>query len=340
MQDGSAFRSALASFATGVTIVTTQHDGSDVGLTANSFNSVSLDPPMVLWSLGKTSRSLAHFTASDHFAIHILAQHQEELSARFAKRGSDKFVGLPLQRGRGNLPLLEGCVARFQCRKLFEYEGGDHIIFVGEVVEFDHTDMRPLVFHGGRYAAAAPRDGSKAPPEGLEGAVGGLSYLITRAYFALRAPGLRHAEKLGIGWADRYLLGALLNTSGRTISEVNDLIGYTGLEVTHASAQRLIEKGYIRSVHSDRGEMLSITEPGTRYCHSMIAATRASEAEVEMHLGARAGVLRSVLEQAIEVASRGDDGRVRRHMEQIGHNIECSTDIATASALKVHHGSD
>src|SRR5262245_16891948 len=148
LADPRAFRSALSSFTTGVTIVTTREAaGRDIGLTVNSFNSVSLDPPMVLWSLARTSNSLGAFRASRRFAVHVLSAEQEPLSGRFARRGADRFEGLELERGEGGIPLLTGCAARFQCRTAFEYEGGDHVIFVAEVVEFDHDDRPPLVFH-------------------------------------------------------------------------------------------------------------------------------------------------------------------------------------------------
>jgi 3-hydroxy-9,10-secoandrosta-1,3,5(10)-triene-9,17-dione monooxygenase reductase component len=159
------FRRALGAFATGVTIVTTRDaKGRDLGLTANSFNSVSLDPPMVLWSLAKTARSLPAFVAASHFAIHVLAADQEELSLRFATRGSEKFAGLTLERGASQVPLLRGCAARFQCRTASRHEAGDHMIFVGEVEAFDHSDLPELLFHRGRYALAVPKASAPVPP--------------------------------------------------------------------------------------------------------------------------------------------------------------------------------
>src|SRR5689334_23755866 len=114
--DKRRFRDALGAFATGVTIVTTRGpNGADIGLTANSFNSVSLDPPMVLWSLARASFSLPAFQANPWFAVHVLAADQDGLSHRFATRGVDKFAGLELERGQGEVPLLPGCSARFQC---------------------------------------------------------------------------------------------------------------------------------------------------------------------------------------------------------------------------------
>ena len=159
------FRTALGAFATGVTIVTTRDgEGRDVGLTANSFNSVSLDPPMVLWSLARGARSLPAFLDTSHFAVHVLAADQEELSLRFAARGSEKFAGLDLERGVADIPLLRGCSARFQCRTVFRHEAGDHMIFVGEVEAFDHSDLPELLFHRGRYSLAVPKPSAPVPP--------------------------------------------------------------------------------------------------------------------------------------------------------------------------------
>lgn len=152
MFDPTAFRSALGSFATGVTIVTARDgEGRPVGLTANSFNSVSLDPPMVLWSLSLHSRSLPVFRDADNWAVHVLAADQQAMSDRFATPGVDKFDGLSLADGPEGAPLIEGSAARFGCRARFEYEGGDHAIFLGEVVDFDRREAEPLIYHGGRY---------------------------------------------------------------------------------------------------------------------------------------------------------------------------------------------
>ncbi|MCI0996494.1 flavin reductase family protein, partial [Pseudomonas corrugata] len=158
--DPKEFRRTLGTFTTGVTIITTRTaDGTPIGLTANSFNSVSLDPPMVLWSLAKTSRSLEAFTVAEHWAVHILAVDQESLSDRFAKSSEDKFAGVQVQSGIGDTPLLSGCSSRLQCKTLFQYEGGDHIIFVGEVLDLDRNEIPPLVFHAGNCAMAARKFG-------------------------------------------------------------------------------------------------------------------------------------------------------------------------------------
>ena len=157
MIDQSAFRDALGTFVTGVTIVTAYDaEGEPTGLTANSFNSVSLDPPMVLWSLSLGSRNLPVFRNAKAWAVHVLAADQQALSNRFASRGADKFGDLDCGDGPEGAPRLEGCAARFGCTARFEYEGGDHAIFLGEVVDFERTPAEPLIYHGGRYGRVMP----------------------------------------------------------------------------------------------------------------------------------------------------------------------------------------
>ena len=141
MFDPQAFRDALGSFVTGVTIVTARDEaGRPYGLTANSFNSVSLDPPMVLWSLSLRSGSLPVFRDADNWAVHVLAADQQAMSDRFARPGDGKFAGVEDVDGPEGAPLLAGYAARFGCRARFEYEGGDHAIFLGEVVDFDRRE--------------------------------------------------------------------------------------------------------------------------------------------------------------------------------------------------------
>jgi flavin reductase (DIM6/NTAB) family NADH-FMN oxidoreductase RutF len=153
MIDPRQFRDALGHFATGVTVVTTRDAGGQpVGVTVNSFSSLSLDPPLILWSLAKKSYSLAAFEAADGFAVHVLASDQQALSDRFARAGADKFTDLPFGAGPGELPLLPRCAAVFQCRTEHRYDGGDHLILVGRVQRFSTEDRPPLLFYRGRYA--------------------------------------------------------------------------------------------------------------------------------------------------------------------------------------------
>lgn len=152
--DARDFRSALGCFPTGVCLITTLGpDGSRVGLTANSFSSVSLDPPMVLWSLSRSASSAPVFRDAEYFAINVLAKGDEEISSHFAKSGADKFARFPERFGEGlaGVPLLQGAVATFECHSRHRYYGGDHIIVIGIVERYAYGDREPLVFCRGRY---------------------------------------------------------------------------------------------------------------------------------------------------------------------------------------------
>jgi len=152
------FRAALGMFATGVTIVTARTvTGELVGLTANSFNSVSLDPPLVLWSLGRAAGSMHAFSTGSHYAINILAADQKALAERFAAREPDRWTGVDFSDGVAGSPLLAGAAATFECFNRSRYEEGDHVIFVGEVERCSHREgASPLLFHGGRFYTEHP----------------------------------------------------------------------------------------------------------------------------------------------------------------------------------------
>ena len=153
MIDARELRNALGHFATGVTVVTTLGPaGERIGVTVNSFAALSLDPPLVLWSLAKKSWSLPAFEATGHFCIHVLAHDQQALSDRFAKAGEDKFAGVEISEGVGGTPLLPGCMAVFQCSVEHRYDGGDHLILVGRVEALTTRSTAPLLFYRGRYA--------------------------------------------------------------------------------------------------------------------------------------------------------------------------------------------
>jgi 4-hydroxyphenylacetate 3-hydroxylase, reductase component len=145
-------RRALGRFVTGVTIVTCRDEhGEPVGLTANSFNALSLDPPLVLWSLRESSSTIGAFTAATHFAVNVLAADQVELSRRFARPSSAKFDQGEWTDGQGGAPLLAGCVAVFECRRHSHHAAGDHMLFIGEVERIGGSASSPLVYHAGHY---------------------------------------------------------------------------------------------------------------------------------------------------------------------------------------------
>ena len=150
--DASALRRALGAFPTGVTVMTTRSAAGDpVGMTATSFNSLSLDPPLVLWSIGNGSSSLEAFAHAAHWAVHVLAREQHELASRFSQRSADRFADLPLEEGLHGLPLLRGCAARFECSAFAVHPAGDHSLLIGEVLRLAHAPVEPLVFHASQY---------------------------------------------------------------------------------------------------------------------------------------------------------------------------------------------
>jgi len=163
--DSTELRQALGDFVTGVTVVTTvDAQGRFHGLTANSFSSVSLDPPLVLWSQATKAPSHAVFCGAERFAINILAEDQIELSNRFATSGRDKFAGLEVDLGQDGVPLLRGCRAWLECTVASRLAGGDHTIHVGQVRSIRRATRKPLVFGGGQYLVADPHDLGSPPP--------------------------------------------------------------------------------------------------------------------------------------------------------------------------------
>jgi 3-hydroxy-9,10-secoandrosta-1,3,5(10)-triene-9,17-dione monooxygenase reductase component len=152
--DLRTFRETLGLFVTGVTIITTRDEqGEPIGITANSFNSVSLDPPLILWSVGLKALSLKAFSDAENFAVHILRDDQADLSQRFATSGTDKFHALSITQGLGSAPLLPDCAACLECSLFAKYPAGDHVLFIAKVERMtSDPDAMPLVYHGGRYA--------------------------------------------------------------------------------------------------------------------------------------------------------------------------------------------
>lgn len=159
--DSRAFRQCLGQFTTGVGVMTARSGGTCVGLTANSFSSLSLDPPLVLWSLSRTSRSFEAFSTSEAFTVNILAAEQISLSQNFASKKDDKFEGVEWFDGETGAPVLGGVVAYFECERHACIDGGDHVIMVGRVRHFARFDRQPLLYAQGRYAVAGDHPDAK-----------------------------------------------------------------------------------------------------------------------------------------------------------------------------------
>ena len=155
--DSRQLRNVLGRFFTGVTVVTTVDDaGKAWGVTANSFTSVSLDPPLILWNQAVASASHPVFRSAERFAINILAQDQISVSQRFSRPHPDKFQGVSITTGLGGIALIDGCCAVLECRKVATHDGGDHAVFIGQIDRMSSNNRQPLLFGDGQYMGAQP----------------------------------------------------------------------------------------------------------------------------------------------------------------------------------------
>jgi 3-hydroxy-9,10-secoandrosta-1,3,5(10)-triene-9,17-dione monooxygenase reductase component len=157
--DAAEFRQVLGQFATGVTIITAMDDDEPAGVAANSFTSVSLDPPLVLFCVARSSSTWPRIERARKFAVNILGEHQEEVCRLFATKGADRFGQIEWHPGVGGSPVLDDCIAYLDCEFWAEYDGGDHIIVVGRVLDLGiEHGMKPLVFYQGQYGRVALSD--------------------------------------------------------------------------------------------------------------------------------------------------------------------------------------
>jgi 3-hydroxy-9,10-secoandrosta-1,3,5(10)-triene-9,17-dione monooxygenase reductase component len=301
--DAAQFRQALGAFATGVTIVTTRDEsGQDVGLTANSFNSVSLNPPLVLWSLSRKARSHPAFARCENFAVHILAADQEALSARFATAGADKFEGLRLTRGAGGVPLLDSCAARFVCRTSYRYEGGDHEIFVGEVLEFEHFPKPPLVYQRGQYAVAVSRP--RVPPLAQNEATAEfgkdfLVYLVGLANALHMRRILPVIAEHGLDDSEYFVLAALIMEDGRSSTELDALLQITNRRLTSDLLAALVRKDLVR----EEAGSLHLTGLGRKTALEVLSLSKLVEDDATRQIDqAEVALLKQLLRQMIRTS--------------------------------------
>lgn len=288
--DSRQFRSALGSFATGITIVTTRDPaGADVGLTVNSFNSVSLDPPMVLWSLAKKSRSRQAFIDAGQFAVHILALDQSELATRFASPLPDRFAGLSLERSEGGMPLLRDCAARFQCRVISRYEGGDHDIFVGEVNAFENFGRPALVLQAGRYAVAVEKPERPLPNDGVASGDAGrnsITYLLARAYYQVQVAIRPELARRNLSETDYHMLTIVALNGPCTAAQVTDLIAVSGHQVSLVDMQRLALRQLLSLSEKEGADpIVQLTEAGRESMVRIAAMAKAIEEDAVTDLG-------------------------------------------------------
>ena len=307
--DAKQFRNALGQFATGVTIVTTVDGaGRPTGVTASSFNSVSLDPPLVLWSLAKSAQSLQAFQESGYFAVHVLCRDQQDMSNRFARSGEDKFAGLEFARSETGVPLFDGCAARFVCKSAYQYEGGDHVILVGEVVDFQTSDREPLLFHGGSYKEArqpAPALGTEETVDVDAGTYSEdfLSYLLARAHFQMSLPVAELRRAWGMSETEFLCLSLLSLTPGLTLTELRRRLEHTGRVPEASTLAGMVEHGWISGSEGDDGDTQYENSADGRALHIELLANSklmdeaASAAFSPTELAEFRGYLRRLIEQ-------------------------------------------
>lgn len=298
------FRAALGRFATGVTIVTTQDElGAPIGVTANSFNSVSLDPPMVLWSLAKSSMSLSAFSQADTFAVHILACDQQDMSNRFARRGDDKFSGVEFEPGP--VPLFTNCAARFICKTAFQYEGGDHIIFVGEVTDFEAEGKPPLLYLEGRYAEArrpGEVDLDEIAPEAVRIGSQSLTHLLARAYTQITRHLHKDLEACSLQQPRLMIMIAIEQHDHPSWEEVCARVQANGYEVSEGHLAELAKLGWVQQYEG----RLSLSPEGRT--HYFEALSRMRDFEGSFCEGLSDGELAEMRHVLEHIINRTDDG--------------------------------
>lgn len=284
--DPREFRHALGQFATGVTIVTAEEgDGGYVGTTASSFNSVSMDPPLILWSIDKKARSLPAYQQAQHFCVNVLAADQVSLSNHFARPQDDKFDGLEFQTGIGGAPMFKGCAARFQCETAHIYEGGDHLIIVGKVLDFDVTGRDALLFHRGKYVVSEYHPFSGASTTAAETddtcfTDDYLHYLVGRSFSQLMAKLNLMLPRERFSDTEFRVLTLLSGREGCTIAELCTMTLLGKLQVLYG-LQQLQRKGLIGDNDlSLEYSRVILTEKGQIRLDSLLTAARSNEADV------------------------------------------------------------
>lgn len=283
-KDSKAFRHALSQFPTGVTVVTTVDEAGDpVGMTASSFNAVSLDPPLVLWSVARSAFSASIFEKASFFTVNVLGKHQVELSNRFARAGAAKFDGLDVRSGAGGSPILEDTAACFQCRTWQRYDGGDHLIVVGEVLDYTVNNASiPLVFSRGSYAVSAPMssqlDAVAPEPDGF--LANYLLYQLHRAY-SLYSSELYSllAEEFGI-YPEEWRLLTWLADRETSLDELPKAVGQPDDECREL-VSKLCDRGYLTLTDDDR---VRIAETGYEMARRLFSYAKNHEEGVLNYL--------------------------------------------------------
>lgn len=278
--DAATFRRALGQFPTGVTVVTATHDGKAVGMTANSFASVSLEPPLVLWSVAASAPSHNSFVASDSFAVHFLAADHSDLARHFGHRHADKFADIKHAPGITGAPLLDGLAPILECRVWARYPGGDHTILVGEVVRLIDRPHEPLLFHSGRLGRIPSRRDTPPPPQGFVRSY--LAYLLARASVNVSAEFHATLKQWDLTVPEWRVLACLMDIEGLTVGELARMAlmkqpGMTKV-LDRMAEDRLIRR---KGASDDRRRVtIHLTAKGRARALPVLVAAKAHEAEL------------------------------------------------------------
>ncbi|MFC0267222.1 flavin reductase [Kushneria aurantia] len=280
--DTRDFRNALGKFATGVTVITTRDaQGEQYGVTVSSFNAVSMDPPLILWSIDKSAYSKDAYCEAEYFIVNVLGSDQVPISNRFAQRGENKFKDIDTREGLGGSARIQGAVAHFECRTWQVYEGGDHFIIVGEVLEYGYRNGQgALVFHGGRYALpeahpmTLPQDDSHTG----EGVLGQhFVYLLRQSLVAYRQGFYPRLFHLGVDDKEWRLMTLLLDRGTQPRDKVVQVVAQP-LKDFEDTLGGLCQRGLV--VEKDSEPMLDLTPQGAELANKLLAMARDYEQKV------------------------------------------------------------
>lgn len=274
-------RDALSTFATGVTVVTgLDADKQPIGMTASSFNSVSMDPPLILWSVAKNALSADAFREADHFAVHVLDREQVDVSSCFAQTGTDKFSAANFTTDTNGVPVLDRCACRFDCAQWASYEGGDHWIIVGRVIALHRSSSEPLVFSGGSYAVASPlrvpsQTGSAAESE--DSPIDGLLiYNLARAYRQIADQFHESVRQSDLTVAEWRILASLHGVTWRELRDLS-VRTFIDLAVLRDMIDKMRDDGLCKVMADYDKVLVSETKDG----HSRVEHLFALSAEQE-----------------------------------------------------------
>ena len=253
--DKREMRNCFGKFATGITIITAlAPDGTKLGLTVNSFSSLSLEPPMILWSLDKRSNNLEALKSASHFAVNVLASDQIELSNRFASPSDEKYQGVELVESKCDLPLFSGAVAHLECKNVDQHDGGDHVIFVGEVEYFTTFDKKPLLYANGQYAVAGRHPATPQAEPKVEDRTSRDDFIIPlllRSYWEISEPFYNELMEEGIPVSHARILVYLSHTPDGTVRELSEA---THIDVPSVamSVKWLCDNGHLEEADNEK----------------------------------------------------------------------------------------